>query len=156
MTAKQFIEQVLLAEFSQIARDYHYISFSLIALGTEFLGACLDNYDFGEQKLSALRFRSAVQELYPTDYHRYADLLAKNLRNGFAHQFRPGPSLELSKRSEAPLRNWSHLQPTKEGRVCLIAEDLYEDFARACRSVTHDIDTGKLCHQKLGTTYLKT
>jgi hypothetical protein len=156
VNAKQFIEQVLLAEFSQIAATYHYISFSLIGLGTEFLGACLDNYDFGEQRLSALRFRSAVHALYPAAYHQYADLLAKSLRNGFAHQFRPGPSLELSKRSEAPSRGWNHLRPTKEGRVCLIAEDLHEDFAKACRSVTHGIDTGKLSHPKLGTTYLTT
>jgi hypothetical protein len=156
MNPRQFIEHVFLAELSQIAATHHYISFSLIGLGTEFLGACLDNYDFEEQRLSALRFRGAVRALYPGTYHQHADLMAKHLRNGFAHQFRPGTRLELSKRAEAPSRGWKHLQPTTEGRVCLIAEDLYEDFATACKSVMHDIDTGKLSHPKLRTTYLTT
>lgn len=74
----------------------------------------------------------------------------------FAHQFRPGTKIELTKRAEAPLRGWKHLQPTADGRVCLIAEDLYQDFGEACKCVVADIDTGKLSHPKLRTTYLTT
>ena len=98
MNPKDFIQQVFLAELSQIAEKHHFISFSLVGLGTEFLGACLDNYDFEERNLSDLRFRGAVKALYPHSYHPYADLLASHLRNGFAHQFRPGTRLELTKR----------------------------------------------------------
>jgi hypothetical protein len=128
----------------------------LVGLGTEFLGACLDNYDFEERNLSGLRFRGAVKALYPHSYHQYADLLAAHLRNGFAHQFRPGTKLELTKREEAPSKGWIHLQPTADGRVCLVAEDLYRDFAEACNCVLRDIDAGKLSHPKLRTTYLTT
>ena len=156
MNPRHFIEQVFLAELSLIVRNHHFISFSLIGLGTEFLGACLDNYDFEERNLSGLRFRTAVRALYPAAYHGHADLLANHLRNGFAHQFRPGTRLELTKRSEAPSRGWNHLQLTAEGRICLVAEDLYQDFAEACKSVVRDIDAGKLSHPKLRTTYLTT
>jgi hypothetical protein len=67
-------------------------SLHMLFLGTEFLGACWDNYDFEERNLLGLRFRGAVKALYPHGYHQYADLLAAHLRNGFAPQFRPGTS----------------------------------------------------------------
>lgn len=156
MNPRDFIQQVFLAELSEISASHHFISFSLVGLGTEFLGACLDNYEFEERNLSGLRFKAAVRALFPNIYHQYADLLSTHLRNGFAHQFRPGTKLELSKRAEAPSKGWSHLQPTADGRLCLIAEDLYRDFAEACDSVIRDIDAGKLRHPKLRTTYLTT
>jgi hypothetical protein len=156
MNPRDFIQQVFLVELSQIAEKHHFISFSLVGLGTEFLGACLDNYDFEERNLSGLRFRGAVKALYPHLYHPYADLLASHLRNGFAHQFRPGTRLELTKREEAPSKGWIHLEPTADGRICLVAEDLYRDFAEACNCVLRDIDASKLSHPKLRTTYLTT
>lgn len=110
MNPRDFIQQVFLAELSQITEKHPFISFSLVGLGTEFLGACLDNYDFEERNLSGLRFRGAVKALYPHSYHQYADLLAAHLRNGFAHQFRPGTKLELTKREEAPTKGWIHLK----------------------------------------------
>jgi hypothetical protein len=124
MNPRDFIQQVFLAELSQIAEKHHFISFSLVGLGTEFLGACLDNYDFEERNLSGLRFRGAVKALYPHSYHPYADLLASHLRNGFAHQFRPGTRLELTKREEAPSKGWIHLQPTADAfawsqKICI-------------------------------------
>jgi len=66
MNPRDFIQQVFLAELSQIAEKHHFISFSLVGLGTEFLGACLDTYDFEERNLSGLRFRGAVKALYPS------------------------------------------------------------------------------------------
>jgi hypothetical protein len=145
MNPRDFIHQLFLAELSQIAEKHHFISFSLVGLGTDFLGACLDNYDFEERNLSGLRFRGVVKALYPRSYHQYADLLAAHLRNGFAHQFRPGTKLELTKREEAPTKGWIHLQLTADGRICLVAED----FAEACKCVLRDIDAGKLSHPKL-------
>jgi hypothetical protein len=46
--------------------------------------------------------------------------------------------------------------PSADGRVCLVAEDLYHDFAEACNCVVRDIDAGKLSYPKLRTFYLTT
>jgi len=44
-TLTSFIEQVLKKEIKNIQRDenHHYLSFSSISQGIEFLGACLDD-----------------------------------------------------------------------------------------------------------------
>jgi hypothetical protein len=63
--------------------------------------------------------------------------------------------LELTQRSEAPSRGWQHLGMTQDNRLCLVAEDLYQDFADACRTVTQKIDGGKLKHPKLRSGFLR-
>jgi len=153
MNPKEFIRQVFLDEYSHIVPKYAYISFALIGLGVEFLGACLDPYEFSENGLSGARVRNAIQTLFPTSYHPFIGHF-NDLRNGFAHQFRPGKTLELSQRSEAPGKGWQHLK-TSDGRVCLIAENLYEDFEKACHAVITRIDNGQLSHPKLTKPYLR-
>src|ERR1043165_3827542 len=95
----------------------------------------------------------SYSDLFPSAYS--VPGLASHLRNGFAHQFRPGMSLELSQRSEAPGRGWTHLQRTSDGKICLVAEDLFEDFASACRTVLAKIDKGELMHTKLKRGFLR-
>ena len=56
MTPKQFITQVFLSEYKQIAVQFQYISFALIGLGIEFLGACLDEHEFGQPPVFRPRF----------------------------------------------------------------------------------------------------
>jgi hypothetical protein len=153
MNVKEFINQVLLEEYSQIVPKFPYISFALMGLGIEFLGACLDPYDFDKQGQSGARVAKAITDLFPSAYG--VPGLGSDLRNGFAHQFRPGMSLELSQRSEAPGRGWTHLQKTSDGKICLVAEDLFEDFAIACRKVLEKIDKGDLTHKKLKKGFLR-
>jgi hypothetical protein len=153
MNAKEFINQIFLAEYGQIVPQFPYISFALIGLGIEFLGACLDSYEFGERGQSSARVHKAIKELFPPAYGVGA--IASDLRNGFAHQFRPGMSLELSQRSEAPGRGWRHLEKTEDEKICLVAEDLYADFAAACRTVLNKIEQGNLNHDKLKRGFLR-
>jgi hypothetical protein len=155
MNTKEFINQVFIAEYSQIVSKHAYISFALIGLGIEFLGACLDPYEFSETALSEARVKNAILSLLPTKYQAYQGEISKDLRNGFAHQFRPGMRLELSQRSEAHGRGWQHLEKTPDQKLCLVAEDLYDDFADACRAVIGKIDNGDLNHPKLAKTYLR-
>jgi hypothetical protein len=154
MNVKEFINQVFLAEYEQVVAQFAYISFALIGLGIEFLGACLDSHEFGERSQSTARVQKAIKELFPPAYG-LGDI-ASDLRNGFALQFRPGMSLELSKRSEAHGRGWKHLEKTQDGKICLVAEDLYADFTAACRTVLKKIDNGELNHDKLKRGFLRT
>ena len=83
MTVKEFINQVFLNEYKRIIdQGFYYISFALIALGIEYLGACLDSHDFDEEGLSKARFTSAINELFPQRYHEHAEALYKDVRCG--------------------------------------------------------------------------
>lgn len=155
MTVREFINLVFLNEYQKlIEARFHYISFALMGLGIEFLGACLDNYPFDERGQSTARFKRAVRELFPSQYHALAADLCDDLRNGFAHQFRPGLRFVLTHREESSREKTSHLGPYAKQTV-LIAEDLYEDFAEACRKVVNSIDEGKLNHPKVSGAFLK-
>jgi hypothetical protein len=155
MTPRDFINQIFLAEYAQIVPQHAYISFALIGIGTEFLGACLDSSPFSQTGLSRSRVRNAIQTLFPNKYHSFTDELTNDLRNGFAHQFRPGRKLEVSQRSEGREKRWQHLGRTSDGRLCLFIEEFYDDFAHACRVVITKIDVGDLCESKLRADYLR-
>ena len=45
MKPKEFIDTVLINEVGAIHLQYPYISFAMIAIGIEFLGKCLNNYE---------------------------------------------------------------------------------------------------------------
>lgn len=154
MNVTEFIIQILLEEYSLIVPKFPYISFALMGLGIEFLGACLDSHEFGERGQSSARVQKAIDELFPPAYG--VGNIGSELRNGFAHQFRPGMALELSQRSEAPSRGWKHLEKTRDGKICLVAEDFYQDFAVACRTVLARIDSHQLNHDKLKRGFLRT
>jgi hypothetical protein len=158
MNVKQFINQVFLNEYRRLIYDYgfHYISFSLIALGIELLGACLDEHDFGKRNESSRRFRRAIENLFPPEYQRFnsGDYdLCTNLRNGFAHQFRPGSMVGLTHRDESRRLGTKHLQIHND-KLVLVSEDLYEDFVDACKKVVRRIDNGVIPHPKVYSSFL--
>ena len=159
MKVKGFIETVFLGEYREIVykHRFHYISFSLIALGIEFLGACIDEHHFGKTRQSGPRFRRAIQELFPPEYQRFINRgdydLYKNLRNGFAHQFRPGSTVGLTHRAESARYGTEHLQ-IYNGQLILISEDLYEDFETACKKVIRKIDNRSITHPKVDSSFL--
>ena len=152
MTVTDFINQVFLNEYKQLVK-HHYVSFALIALGVEMLGACLDGYPFGEKNKSATRFKSAIGDLFPPSYCQHKDLLCDDLRNGFAHQFRPTSGLWLTNRAESAREGTKHLSLFKD-RLILVAEDLYQDFEEACKKMTGMIAEGSLSHAKLSEPFL--
>ena len=110
MTVKEFINQVFVNEYGRIVDGgFHYISFALIGLGIEFLGACLDSKTFNRRGQSEARFTNAVKQLFPKKYHPFSKALYRDLRNGFAHQFRPGFGFVLTHRAEAAQEGTTHL-----------------------------------------------
>lgn len=160
MTVKEFIDQVFLNEYKKIVRrGFHYISFALVALGTEFLGACLDPYDFAERGLSEKRFIQAMRELFPQQYQQHCKALYDDLRCGFAHMLRPGRRFALTGRAESKREKTKHLcpfcrEPFPDATV-LVAEQFYFDFEQACRKVISRIDSGRLAHPKLSKPFLR-
>ena len=133
MTVKDFINRVFVVEYKGlIDSGFHYISFALMGLGIEFLGACLDAHEFGTRGQSTTRFKLAIRKLFPRKYHAYGSELCADLRNGFAHQFRPGFQFVLTHRAESAREGTAHLGPFGKQTV-LVAEDLYRDFQDACR-----------------------
>lgn len=159
MTVLDFIKQTLMAEFRQIQRDenHHYLSFSLIAQGIEFLGACMDSDDFGKQHVSERRFRAAISQLFPAKYHGYNGKgvphdLYGSLRCSLLHVVLPKADVELIQRGEKKKFSADHLEIKNirgRDRLVLVSEDFLQDFHGACRKVIKQIRAGTLSHPKL-------
>jgi len=155
MRISDFIQKVLIEEFREIQQDegHHYISFSLICQGIEFLGACLDSEPFSAKGRSAARFRRAVYDLFPPSYRQFNQGtgrpfdLYENLRCGLQHVILPESPIELIERSEKEKFNVNHLE-VKEirgiDRLVLISEDLFDDYEKACKEIITRIRDGRL------------
>lgn len=166
MTAKQFIENILIQEIWDIqrVRNHHYLSFGLISQGIEFLGACLDQEDFHKQGLGSTRFREAISQLFPQDYHPFNKKntsfdLYTNLRCGLLHIFLPKPNLELIQQAELPAFDCSHLEFSflrGNKRLLLVSEVFLDDFVNACGIVVQKIEQGALDKSKINGTILLT
>ena len=128
-----FIDQVLLDDLRRMVFEHrlYYLSFGVMASAIEFMGACLDTEDFNQRGRSERRFRLAIAELFDARYRRFADDLYLSLRNGMAHVMRPQSSVAFTNRADGIKEGVSHLEETSSGKLVLIAEDLYEDFACA-------------------------
>ena len=155
MKVLDFIQEVLIDAFKEIQQDegHHYISFSLICQGIEFLGACLDSEPFSAKGLSAPRFRRGIYDLFPTSYRQFNQGSGKpfdlyeDLRCGLLHLILPGSQLELIRRTEKAKFNAHHLEIKKIRRInrlVLVLEDLFDDYERACREIILRIDDGRL------------
>ena len=150
-----FIQKVLIDEFKKVQQDegHHYISFSLLCQGIEFLGACLDSEPFSAKGLSAPRFRRAIYDLFPTSYRQFNQGsgrpfdLYENLRCGLLHVILPESPLELIRRTEKAELDAHHLE-VKEirgmNRLVLVSEDLFDDHEKACKEIIARIGDGRL------------
>jgi len=155
MKILDFIQNVLIDEFKRIqqAEGHHYLSFSLICQGIEFLGACLDSEPFSAKGLSAARFRRAIYDLFQTSYREFNQGsgrpfdLYENLRCGLHHVILPESPIELIQRSEKAIFHANHLE-VKEirgiHRLVLVSEDLFEDYEKACQEIIARISDGCL------------
>jgi len=119
----------------------HYLAFGVIAVGIEFLGACQDTDDFGEEGLSRRRFEKGIDDFMAKVDARYSIYnqkhspfyLYKHLRCGMAHIIRPQGGVAFISRSDAEKAGYRNLDPLSGGQVVLMtAEGLYDDFAAAC------------------------
>ena len=166
MRVSDFIQKVLIDEFKTIQQgeDHHYISFSLISQGIEFLGACLDSEPFSAKGLSAPRFRIAIHDIFPVAYHPFNQGtgqpydLYENLRCGLLHVILPGSRLELIRRSETATFDVNHLE-IKEilgiNRLVLVSEDLFDDYEKAGKEIIARIADGRLGGWKFGGDLLR-
>jgi hypothetical protein len=155
MKISDFIQDILIDELKKIQQDenHHYISFSLMCQGIEFLGACLDSEPFSAKGLSAPRFRRAIYDLFPASYRKFNQGsgrpfdLYENLRCGLLHVILPESSIELIRRSEREKFDANHLE-VKEirgiNRLVLISEDLFEDYEKACQEIVARIRDSRL------------
>ena len=134
MKPKEFIDTVLINEVGAIHLQYPYISFAMIAIGIEFLGKCLNNYEnWNEPKRSEKDFELAINSL--KSFEKYRPLLTSHklwtsLRNGFLHSFVPKNTLTLSSKDEL-----AHLVAVTPTKINLRCEDFYKDFKGACQEV---------------------
>lgn len=156
ISVKDFINSIISGIKSIQKIKQHYLSFSLISQGIEFLGACLDNYDWGIENESKNRFKLAIKELFPSTYHPFNNesssfFLYKNLRCGLLHIMLPKSGLELIQSNEIS-KYGNHLE-IKEirniRRLILVSEDLFKDFEKAGKEVIRRIDNREITHQKV-------
>ncbi|CAA6814475.1 MAG: Unknown protein [uncultured Aureispira sp.] len=164
---KSFIEDVLISEIKiiQQTHGHHYLSFSLISQGIEFLGACLDDKELNAPSQSSKRFERAIKDLFPNKYRAFNNQgtpfnLYKNLRCGLLHICIPKNKIELTQRAEGK-NEYKHLTKSKvreegEERLILVSEDLFYDFEKACRKVIAKYENNELNGNKIPDTLLET
>lgn len=148
MTQKNFIDTVFLNEFSDIVKNHGYISFVLMASGIEFLGGLIDTaVPFDKEGETRKRFETAMLNLFPKKYHEFIGKdksidLYKNLRGKMNHLILPGEKIAVSHRGAGSV----HLS-IRNGKLILVADDLYDDFAHACEKVKKMVDDGLISEQ---------
>lgn len=136
------------------------IKFIYLAVGIEYLGACLDGHDFLKEGESENRFNKALKKLFPNKYHLFAKAdakinLFKQFRCAFVHQLRPGQGIAVTHRDESKEQGTTHLKKTSEGMLILVLEDFFDDFERACKELIRLDQLGKLPTKKLKQNYLR-
>jgi hypothetical protein len=145
-----FIDTVMVRNIGQMVETegLHYLSFGLIAVGIEVLGACHDPHAFTAQGHSRERFKSGIDRYMSRINKLYAKFndpksgffLYKFLRCGMVHNLRPTSRILFTTSAEAVADGTAHLHVNRDtGRLILVAENFYKDFARACRSLKSDL-----------------
>lgn len=137
MTQREFIKNVLMAETEDIVKRHPYLSFGIITPGIELLGILIESphESFWIKNKSARRFKDAIVNLFPPEYHEHKDLLFKELRCGMNHAVLPKANIALSERKHGH-ENLSY----KNNQLVLIAEDFFEDYEKACEKVINMLD----------------
>jgi len=153
------LTQVIQGEIGQLVAfdGAPYIKFQLLATSIEFLGACMDNHDFEDNKHSEARFNKALIKLFPKKYHKYAKKnsepsLYVGLRCGMLHRFKPIGQILLTERRHVGDED-KHMKEF-DGILYLVLEDLFDDIHRACEGLREMSRKGKLPNQKIGQDYL--
>ncbi|MCB9190895.1 MAG: hypothetical protein H6603_10295 [Flavobacteriales bacterium] len=145
---KGFIEGTLIKGIGDVLKTNTYLSFTLIAIGIEFIGKChLTNHQDWEIKPDKA-FKKGMELLVVQD-SRYADIDIKDeLRNGLAHTFLPKSKIVLSE-----VRNGAiHFGRDQGGKTVLVAEILFRDFVRIC---IHTLNTDFPTNDKMNKPFIR-
>lgn len=164
MNVKNFIQNLLINEIKSIQQrcGHHYHSFSLIAQGIEFYGACLDSGGFFTPNRSGKRFNKALVELFPVEYQNFITGkgnqfdLYENLRCGLLHAVLPKGDVELIKEAEVPLFG-NHLEVKvirDRERLVLVSQQFMADFENAGLEIIRRIDNREIAHSKVYGEYM--
>lgn len=154
MLVKDFIKGPLFTEIEQMTigaggvPTHPYLGFQLISSSVEFLGACLDQYEWGERGMSEKRFNLALDHLFDDKYKKGIlsskfDLYS-NLRCSLSHTIRPGNHVGLSEIKHGA----KHLSESSE-RLILVYENFLEDFKKACEKTIEMIDARIINNEKV-------
>jgi hypothetical protein len=134
------IRQVILTDFANIMTTTESTmgKFMVIALGIEFLGACLDKQHLNATARSEKRFNSALLRLFPNKYHHFAKTgsvpyLYIDFRCQVIHQFRTAKTVLLC--SSDQIEPALHLTYNQEGSLIMVAEEFYQDLAAAAQKL---------------------
>jgi hypothetical protein len=154
MLVKEFIKGPLLDEIEDMTMGkngvptHPYLGFQLIATAIEFLGACLDQYEWGERNMSEKRFKLAIKELFDKKYHQHNNGgkfdLYSNLRCSLVHSSRPGNNIGLYEKKHGA----THLFVDNKS-LTLVFEDLLNDFKLACNRLVNLIDNRSINSAKV-------
>jgi hypothetical protein len=163
LSVRESIETIFLRELKSIIYDHKdsaYIKFINLAIGIEYLGACLDSHDFVKEGESKGRFDNALKKLFHKKYHKFSKsdnqfYLYEKFRCPFVHQLRPGKNVVVTHREESKREGTTHLEFTKSGLLVLVLEDFFDDFATACNNLFKLEEKNKLPSKKLGDNYIK-
>jgi len=161
MKVTEFIDEYLVGQIGRIqdigkrsGKDCHYLSFTLICCGIEFLGACLDSDPFDKPVRYGKRFKQAIKELFPVEYHKHDETLYKCLRCGIVHVALPKSNIGLTQKKESNKYGTKHLEVDHSGRLILVSETFYNDFKEACEGIKRKIKDGEIVDPKLQTELL--
>lgn len=160
MLTRDFIQHSLLDEIKQMTlfdddhASHPFMGFSIVASAIEILGACLDNDEWKKTGLSEIRFRLAIQELFPASYQSYNTEsnphdLYTGLRCPMTHVLQPGSYFSLSERKHEESKGVSGKHLTMQyGKLLLIYEDFLADFTKGGLEVIRRIDNREITHPK--------
>jgi hypothetical protein len=144
---KDQIRGVILKDFAGImtTRESTTGKFILIAVGIEFLGACMDRQHIKATARSEKRFNSAIIKLFPKKYHHFIKKesvpnLYYDFRCPVIHRFMPGNSILLCSEQDSTADLKQHLSYNPEGFLILVAEHFYKDLAGAAIELMRIID----------------
>lgn len=156
LSVEEFVRRVLLRDLRRMIYEakLHYLGFGSIAVGIEFLGACVDDHPFHASSHSAERFKRGIDDFMSKSdsrYKKYQDSLYKHLRCGIAHVMRPGGKVLFTSRDESVQDQTHHFQIIND-QLLLVCEDFYDDFGTACQSLIDQLPN--LSSPKLEQPYL--
>jgi len=163
LTLIDTLKTFLIAELKSIIYDHKgsaYMKFLNLAIGIEYLGACLDQHPFGKDKESETRFNDALKKLFDKRYSKYAKkgsdiYFYEEFRCPFVHQLRPGEKILLTHRIESQIEGTSHLTPVKSGELVLVLEDFFDDFEKAANVLIRQFEEGKITNKKGNKGFIK-
>lgn len=158
-----FIRIVLLDNLRKMVYDAHlaYLAVGNIAVGIEFLGACVDEHNFVVEHQSKKRFAAGIDQFMAKVHPKYKTynqesspfFLYRQLRCGMAHLIRPQGKVAFTTRTEADDEGSKHLEiHASEDKLILVVEDFYDDFAAGCELLRKKLP--KMTHSKLKEVFI--